>query len=187
MPSRVAYELIADAEARGRVLSVRMPLADENSDEPWRMSPSRRTEPELVVEPLPRRIKIVVADGIYIDRTALPSSMFIRLARLAAFQNPEFYRAQAMRLPTYGKPRIVSCASLHRSHVALPRGCLDEALELLRSHAVEADIADLREKGASLTATFSERCVRNKKLRSMRWRSTIAAYWPRLQPSGKPL
>lgn len=149
-----AYRLIADAEARSRVLNVRTPLSDDGSDEPWRMSPSRRVEPELVVEPLPLRIKIVVADGIYVDRTALPSSMVIRLLRLAAFQNPEFYRAQAMRLPTYGKPRIVSCASLHRSHVALPRGCLDEALELLGSHGIETDIADLREEGASLDCRF---------------------------------
>jgi hypothetical protein len=25
---------------------------------------------------------------------------------VAAFQNPEFHRAQAMRLPTYGNPKI---------------------------------------------------------------------------------
>ena len=31
-----------------------------------------------------------------------------RLVRLAAFQNPEFYKAQAMRLPTYDKPRIIA-------------------------------------------------------------------------------
>lgn len=154
MASHAVYELIAEAEARGRVLGVRMPLADESSDEPWRLSPSRQSEPDLVTEPLPNRVKIVFADGIYIDRTALPPSMVARLVRLAAFQNPEFYRAQAMRLPTYGKPRIVSCASLHRSHVALPRGCLDEALELLRSHGVEVDIEDLRENGTSLDCQF---------------------------------
>lgn len=152
-PSAV-HRLTAAAEAHGRILNVRMPLADESSDEPWRMSPSRSADPEVVIGPLPHRVKIVVADGLYVDRMALPASMVIRLLRLAAFQNPEFYRAQAMRLPTYGKPRIVSCASLHRSHIALPRGCLDEALELLRSHGVEADIADLREEGASLDCHF---------------------------------
>jgi hypothetical protein len=31
-------------------------------------------------------------------------------AFLASVQNPEFYRAQAMRLPTYDKPRIIGCA-----------------------------------------------------------------------------
>ena len=30
--------------------------------------------------------------------------------RLAAFQNPAFYRAQSMRLCTCGKPRVITCA-----------------------------------------------------------------------------
>jgi superfamily II DNA or RNA helicase len=74
--------------------------------------------------------------------------------RLAAFQNPEFYRAQAMRLPTYGKPRIVSCAALHPRYVALPRGCFDEAREFLRAHQIEAEIEDRRESGLPLTVKF---------------------------------
>jgi hypothetical protein len=56
----------------------------------------------------------------------LPAALRNRLLRLAAFQNPEFYRAQAMRLPTFGKPRIISCAEEHPLHIGLPRGCLDE-------------------------------------------------------------
>jgi len=35
--------------------------------------------------------------------------MLNRLLRVAAFQNPEFYKAQAMRLPTYAKPRVIAC------------------------------------------------------------------------------
>jgi hypothetical protein len=128
------YDLIGEAQARDRVLSVRMPLADDNGDEPWRQSPSRRRPTERVTELLPDRLKIVLSDDIYIDRTALPPPMVARLIRLAAFQNPEYYRAQAMRLPTFGKPRIISCALLHRSHVALPRGCLEEALDDLLTH-----------------------------------------------------
>ena len=42
-----------------------------------------------------------------------------RLIRLAAFQNPEFYAAQAMRLPTFGKPRMISCAELFVKRIAL--------------------------------------------------------------------
>jgi hypothetical protein len=105
---QVVYDLIRVAEAQDRVLSVRMPIVDENGAEPWRQSPSRRQSPERVTELLPSRVKIVLSDDIYIDRTALPPSMVARLIRLAAFQNPEFYRAQAMRLPTFGKPRIIS-------------------------------------------------------------------------------
>ncbi len=61
----------------------------------------------------------MIADQVYVDRTALPASMTARLMRLAAFQNPEFYRAQSMRFPTFDKPRIISCAELHPRHVGL--------------------------------------------------------------------
>ncbi len=146
-------ELVADAEMRGRVLGVRMPVEDENADEPWRMTPSRRREPGPIDVAMPSRISIVVADQIYIDRTELPAAMTTRLIRLAAFQNPEFYRAQSMRFPTFGKPRIISCAELHPRHVGLPRGCLDETLGLIRGHGAEVMVEDLRSPGAPLAAT----------------------------------
>lgn len=154
MKAGAVFELVAQAEARGRVLGVRMPVEDENADQPWRMLPSRRHERAAVTGPLPSRVGVVLADELYIDRSNLPPSMVARLVRLAAFQNPEFYRAQAMRLSTFGKPRIVSCAVLHPRHVALPRGCLDETRELLRSHGVEAEVEDRRESGTPLPIRF---------------------------------
>jgi hypothetical protein len=83
-------DLVADAEARGRVLGVRMPVEDEDADEPWRMTPSRRREPGPINAPMPSNVGVVIADQVYIDRTELPSAMTARLMRLAAFQNPEF-------------------------------------------------------------------------------------------------
>lgn len=76
---------------------------------------------------------MVLGDQVYIDRTALPPALVNRLVRLAAFQNPEFYSAQAMRLPIFDIPRIIGCAELPSHHVALPRGCRDQAEALLTS------------------------------------------------------
>jgi superfamily II DNA or RNA helicase len=147
--------LVAKAETRGAgVLGVRMPVEDEDANEPWLLPPSRRREPEPVAGPFPERVEVVLADGIYLDRSGLPAPLVARLVRLAAFQNPEFYRAQAMRLSTFGKGRIISCAELHPRHVALPRGCLDEALELFRSHGIRTDVVDRREAGTPLAVRF---------------------------------
>jgi superfamily II DNA or RNA helicase len=129
-----------------------MPVEDEDADEPWRMTPSRRPKAHPVGSPLSGKITIVVADQVYIDRTDLPPALTARLIRLAAFQNPEFYRAQAMRFPTFGKPRIISCAELHRRHVGLPRGCLDEAVELIRAGGAEVELNDLRVMGNPLAS-----------------------------------
>jgi superfamily II DNA or RNA helicase len=154
-PAEVAA-LIAKAEAEipGGVTGVRLPVDDENAGEPWKMTPSRRRQGQSIKEPLPSLLEVVLSDQVYVDRAGLPSSMIAQLVRLAAFQNPEFYRAQAMRLPTYGKPRIISCAELHPRHVALPRGCLDEAIELLKLNGAEPRIKDERHTGHPLEAKF---------------------------------
>jgi len=153
----MAFKIADEAELSGRVLGVRMPVDDEHADEPWKMSPSRRSAPRRIEAAIPRSVRIVVADQVYIDRTKLPSALIAQLIRLAAFQNPEFYRAQAMRLPTFGKPRVVSCAELFAQHVALPRGCLEEAIDLIKSHGAVADLEDLREIGTALPESLSFR------------------------------
>ena len=145
--------LAESAELSGRVLGVRNPMKDEHADEPWKMRPSRREESRRLDVDLPKEVKVTLADQIYVDRTQLPSSTVAQLMRLAAFPNPEFYRAQAMRFPTFGKPRIVSCAELHPRHIALPRGCFDEAIEFLSGHGASVDLDDLRVDGTPLPET----------------------------------
>ena len=88
------------------------------------MTPSRRRQSLPEKGPLPEQVNVVLAEQVYIDRAGLPDSLVAQLVRVAAFQIPKFYRARAMRLPTYGKPRIISCAELHPQHVRLPSGCL---------------------------------------------------------------
>jgi len=144
----------AEHENPDGLTGVRLPIDDDNTDEPWKMTPSRRHTKKRITEPLPPAVDVIIADQIYIDRSDLPSAMVAQLVRIAAFQNPEFHKAQAMRLPTYGKPRIISCAELHKQHVALPRGCLDEARELLKSYGIEARLADERVSGTPLDARF---------------------------------
>jgi len=146
--------LVRNAQEAGRVLGVRMPVDDDESEDPWLLPPCRRRTPMLIVGSLPQSVRVVVADGVYVDRDSLPPEMVARLVRLAAFQNPEFYRAQAMRLSTYGKPRIISCAELRSRQIVLPRGCFDEALALLRSNDVRPVIEDHREFGARMNLRF---------------------------------
>ncbi len=142
-----------EAERRGQVLGVRLPI-DDDDEEPWLLPPSRRKLEMPLGSPAPQNIEFVLADQIYIARRDLPASLVNRLIRLAAFQNPEFYKAQAMRLPTFGKPRIISCAELSSKHVALPRGCLDQTEALLTSLGVKIHRRDERSLGAVLNVRF---------------------------------
>ncbi|MGQ0671504.1 MAG: TOTE conflict system archaeo-eukaryotic primase domain-containing protein [Hyphomicrobium sp.] len=159
LPRLVASEVTAliaklEADTPGGATGVRLPIDDENTDEPWKMAPSRRPKRPAVTEPVPSEINVVLADQVYVDRDGLPSSLVAQLARIAAFQNPEFYRAQAMRLATHGKPRIISCAELHSRHIGLPRGCLDEAVELLNSSGAKVALKDERHAGDRLDVKF---------------------------------
>jgi hypothetical protein len=91
---------------------------------------------------------------IYIPRAELPPPLIARLIRLAAFQNPEFYAAQAMRRSTHDKPRIVSCAELTSHHIVLTRGCFDAACGLLASLGAVVAKEDRRVVGAPISLSF---------------------------------
>ncbi|MEW6202132.1 MAG: DEAD/DEAH box helicase family protein [bacterium] len=141
-----------DAQRRGRILSVRMVLSDEDADQPWAAPPSRKRE--LPLTNLPESVAVVLGNQIYIPREGMPPAVINRLIRLAAFQNPEFYRAQAMRLSTFGKPRIICCAEDFKNHVGLPRGCFEEINDLLDTLGVKTEIADERVSGTKINVKF---------------------------------
>lgn len=145
--------LIEQAAASGRVLGVRIPIDDDN-EEPWAAPPSRRRSEPPIAGNLPDCNSLVVGNQIYIDRNHIPPGLANRLIRLAAFQNPEFYGTQPMRLPTFGKPRIISCAELFAKHIALPRGCRDVTIDLLSGLGIKVDVRDERQQGIPLATQF---------------------------------
>jgi superfamily II DNA or RNA helicase len=142
-----------EAACQGRVMGMRPPLDDED-EEPWAAPPSRRKLQPPIAGALPESIEAVLADQIYILREGLPAGLVNRLVRLAAFQNPAFYSAQAMRLSTFGIPRVVACAELLSHHIALPRGCLEAMEDLLADLHVALRWRDERNAGQTVEATF---------------------------------
>lgn len=153
--SRAQLEgLVQSAEGRGRIVGVRMAATEGEDDTPWTAPPSRRRKETPIEGPLPMELELVLADQIYLAKRDLPPALRNRLVRLAAFQNPEFYRCQAMRLPTYDKPRVIACAEDCDQHIALPRGCLDEVRELLQRLGIRSVVRDERFNGRPLAVQF---------------------------------
>lgn len=146
--------IVAEAEKRGRIVGVRLAVTEEEPAAPWTLPPSRRRKEPPLADPLPNRIEIILGNQAYIAKDNLPPGLRNRLIRLAAFQNPEFYKAQAMRLPTYDKPRIIACAEDHGQYIGLPRGCLDEIQSLLADLRIDMVIRDERYAGTSLQSQF---------------------------------
>ncbi|MCL4465483.1 MAG: DEAD/DEAH box helicase [Chloroflexi bacterium] len=146
--------LVREAEGHGELLGIRLPVTDEEDSRPWTAPASGGRKEPAVTGPLPEQLQLVLGNQVYIPKEGLSPSLRNRLIRLAAFQNPEFYRAEAMRLSTYGKPRIISCCEEFPRHLALPRGCLDQALELLASLQVRAEVTDERFAGTPIDVQF---------------------------------
>ena len=144
--------LVDDASLRGRILGVRMSV-DEDEGEPWLLPPSRK-KPIAVSGTLPPAIKITIGNQLYIPKQDLPPPLINRLIRLAAFQNPEFYATQSMRLSTFDKPRIIACAENFSQHIGLPRGCLDAALDMFKSLGIRVEADDQRLQGNKLDVSF---------------------------------
>src|ERR1700674_4036013 len=146
--------IVRNAEAADRIVGVRHALAEEDEPAPWTMPPSRRRKELPISGPLPANLELILSDEIYIAKDILSPGLRNRLLRLAAFQNPEFHKAQAMRLPTYDKPRIIACAEDHPQHIGLPRGCLDDVQEFLSDLKIAHAIRDERCSGRPLTVEF---------------------------------
>ena len=146
--------LVQEAERRGRILGVRLPPQEDGDDEPWNLPPSRRYREPPISGELPATLELVLGNQIYIAKDGLTPGLRNRLLRLAAFQNPEFYKAQAMRLSTFDKPRVIACAEDHPHHIGLPRGCLEELRHMLTDLGVRQTVRDERHTGQPLDVTF---------------------------------
>ncbi|NIV97120.1 DEAD/DEAH box helicase family protein, partial [candidate division KSB1 bacterium] len=133
-------------------IAIDTPMA--SSHEPWTLPPSGERVEKLDNVVLPKKVKIVAGNLVYVEKKNLPPALINRIIRLAAFQNPEFYKAQAMRLSTYGKPGIISCSEDFEHHIAIPRGLLDSLLTLFSKHGIEVEIADERNCGIPVEVNF---------------------------------
>ena len=82
-------------------------VPQENVDAPW----VRPAKPDVKLNgTMPKAVKATIAAQLFIERAGLPQPLMNRLIRIAAFQNPEFYKLQAARRSTWKTPRIISRA-----------------------------------------------------------------------------
>lgn len=122
----------------------------DDSPKPW----ERQTPVRLTGMDFPSDLKIVRSNLLYLPLETLPARAKNRLIRLAAFRNPDFYRAQAMRLPIYNKPRIISTAEERDGYLALPRGCEQALTELLEEASASYSMEDHRQIGKTISVAF---------------------------------
>lgn len=131
------------------------PLMQEGSKnyrKPWL---GRDGTAQIDLAGLPPAVTISRANMLYIPKRGLSSKALNRIIRMAAFKNPEFYRRQAMRLPTYDYPRVIHLEEEFEDHIAIPRGCDDELLHFFDGHGVKAMLEDETNPGIPIRVAFT--------------------------------
>ena len=112
MPAYDIEPIILRATGNAHPLDVTF-IDEEDQKEPWKKSTSVSKK---LVGPMPKSLTVTLANLIYFEKAQLPQSLANRLIRLAAFQNPEFYKKQAMRFSVWDEPRVIGCTENHRRH-----------------------------------------------------------------------
>ena len=142
-----------EASGTGQVVSVAMdPIGEKNP--PWMRLPSGKLKYKSVIKDLPEKIELVMANRIYIKTDGVPSILLNQIKQLAAFQNPEFYKRQNMRLSTFLTPRIISCSEILDNYLSIPRGCLEDIYCLLNEYEIKIDLKDERTAGKKAKFKF---------------------------------
>lgn len=145
--------LLREANKYGQVLGIGTGFADMD-ERPWAAKPSWRFKPPPPQGPLPESINAVLGNQLFVEKEGLSQPLLNRIRRVAAFQNPEFYKKQNLRLSTALTPRMICCAEDFPHHVGLPRGCLDELIELLGELGIDLDLRDERPLGKDIETSF---------------------------------
>ncbi|WP_119157547.1 TOTE conflict system archaeo-eukaryotic primase domain-containing protein [Caldimonas tepidiphila] len=126
-------------------------IDEEDLVQPWKQ---RAPAAGKLAGPMPQTVAVTLANLLYVEKAGLPQALINRLVRLAAFQNPEFYKAQAMRFPVWDTPRVIGCAENFPKHIGLPRGCLEAVQETLRENGIRCELRDERCVGEPIAVAF---------------------------------
>ena len=154
----LVHAIAQEATRCGRVVGLQVGLKQTDEEhEPWFVPTQEAQHKASIPGPFPQSIRIRVSNRLLINKEGLPSPLLDQIKRLAAFQNPEFYKKQSMRLSTALTPRVIRCFEELGSSITLPRGCLFNLETLLRDHGISLSLEDGRENGAALGVTFKGR------------------------------
>jgi len=125
---------------------------DEEEEKRWE---THRDKIGLQKSDFPKQLAIIKANMLFIPKAGISQRALNRLKRLASFKNPMFYKQQAMRLPTYGHSRVVSCADETKEYLCLPRGCEVELSYELEELGIDVRFIDKTNAGKSINVEFN--------------------------------
>ncbi len=123
---------------------------EEETQKPWETS-----RVKLAKEDFPNEIEIVKANMLFVPKAEFSQRALNYLKRLAAFKNPEFYKAQAMRIPIKKMQQIISCSDETAEYLCLPRGCENELKDIFKEQDSIVHFVDKTNRGRRIDVEFN--------------------------------
>lgn len=121
----------------------------EEDEKPW-----KHETPILTASDCPSIVACTLADMLYISTEGFSDRAQNQIKRLAAFRNPLFYQAQAMRMPIWDKPRVICCAEYRGDYLCLPRGCIEAFSSFASENGFRIELQDERITGKRIDVRF---------------------------------
>lgn len=100
-------------------------------------------------------IQIVLSDGIYIATCNLQPRLQNRIRRMAAFNNPGYFKNQAMGLSNYNNSRLIYLGRDEGDFIRIPRGLLEELKRRCEEEDIPYTITDQRCAGRNIRVEFT--------------------------------
>lgn len=126
--------------------------SEDEIEKPWEI---KKESFKINSSNLPEVVHVTKANMLFVLKKGLSHKALNLIKRIAAFKNPEFFRAQAMRLPTFDKARIISLSEETKDYLGIPRGCEEDLCSLMKENNVKIDIDDKTYKGESIKVEFN--------------------------------
>jgi superfamily II DNA or RNA helicase len=118
---------------------------------PWE---NKKPDNNLEKKDFPDVLTVIDANRLYVSKEGVTPQALNRIKRLAAFQNPVFYKTQKMRMSTYGIPRIIYSLEETNEYIGIPRGCRSSLIDILESLNVTYTFDDKRNNGKLIKVSF---------------------------------
>jgi hypothetical protein len=148
--SEAEIEMLVSKLCHGSELGVLRKGEEDDEERPW-----EKNKIKLLNHDFPPDIEIVKANMLFIPKAGISQRALNQLKRLAAFQNPQFYKAQAMRMPIKKIARIISCSDETAKYLCLPRGCEADLKAVFNELNIDVSFLDKTNHGKSIDIEFN--------------------------------
>lgn len=121
----------------------------QNREKPWKGQFLFRRED------VEGKLSITLSNGIYVDSISLKPAMQNKIRRMAAIQNPVFYKNQAIGMANFSTSQWIYLGKDDlNGYIQIPRGLYEGLLERVKVAGIPYEVSDERQQGRPIEVSF---------------------------------